>query len=87
MAKRNEIDEANAMVWSPSASEERWRRKGSPKLERSRRRYSPELGKMSEPTSESSHPPHHDVELDEINFTGVSFALEVHGFAGKFAGI
>jgi hypothetical protein len=33
---------------------------------------SPELGKMTEHTSESSNPPHHDVELDDINFTVVS---------------
>jgi hypothetical protein len=39
---------------------------------------------MMQPTSESSNPPHHDVELDEANSRVVSiFAPEVHGFAGK----
>jgi hypothetical protein len=68
------------MVWSPSAKDERRRRKSSPELERS----SPELGKMTESTSDSRNPPHHDVELDEANSRVVSiFAPEVHGFAGK----
>jgi hypothetical protein len=60
------------MVCSPSASEERWRRKGSLELERSRRCYSPELGKMTESTSDSCDRPHHDVELDEGNSRVVS---------------
>jgi hypothetical protein len=52
---------------------------------------SPELGKMTQPTSESSNPPHHGVELDEGTPGWCPFAPEVHGFAGKarrkFAGI
>jgi hypothetical protein len=31
-----------------------------------------ELGKMTQPTSESSNPPHHDIELDEENSRVVS---------------
>jgi hypothetical protein len=38
MAKRKGNNETNAMVCSPSAKDERWRRKSSPELERSRRR-------------------------------------------------
>jgi hypothetical protein len=86
MAKWKGNDETNMMVCSPSASEERWRRKGSPELERSRRCYSLELGKMTEPTSESSNPPDHGVDLDEINFTGVSVctgSARFRTFAGK----
>jgi hypothetical protein len=44
---------------------------------------SPELGKMTEATSESSNPPHHGVELDEINSMVVSVCTRIHGFAGK----
>jgi hypothetical protein len=47
--KRKGNDETNAMVCSPSAKDERWRRKSSPELERS----SLELGKMTEATSDS----------------------------------
>jgi hypothetical protein len=39
MATRNEIDEVNAMVCSPSAKDERRRRKNSPELRRSRRSW------------------------------------------------
>jgi hypothetical protein len=51
------------MVCSPSAKDERRRRKSSPELERS----SPELGKMTEATPDSRDLAHHDVELDEGN--------------------
>jgi hypothetical protein len=44
---------------------------------------SPELGKMTQPTSESSNPPHHGIELDEETPGWCPFALEVHGLAGK----
>jgi hypothetical protein len=44
---------------------------------------SPELGKMTEATSESSNPPHHGVELDKINSMVVSGCTRIHGFAGK----
>jgi hypothetical protein len=71
------------MVCSPSASEERWRRKGSPELERSRRRYSPELGKMTESTSDSRDRPHHGVELDDGNFTVVSICTGSARFRRK----
>jgi hypothetical protein len=40
-AKRKGNDETNAMVCSPSANDEQWRRKSSP-----------ELGKMTEATSD-----------------------------------
>jgi hypothetical protein len=36
---------------------------------------SPNLGKMMEPTLESSNPQHHGVELDEINSMVVSFCI------------
>jgi hypothetical protein len=49
MAKRKGNDETNAMVCSPLAKDEQRRRKSSPELERS----SPELGKMTEATSDS----------------------------------
>jgi hypothetical protein len=45
-AKRKGNDETNTMVCSPSAKDERWRRKSSPKLGKN----SPELGKMTEAT-------------------------------------
>jgi hypothetical protein len=48
-AKRKGNNETNAMVCSPSAKDERRRRKSSPELERS----SPESGKMTEATSDS----------------------------------
>jgi hypothetical protein len=48
-AKRKGNEETNAMMFSPSAKDERQRRKSSPELERS----SPELGKMTEATSNS----------------------------------
>jgi hypothetical protein len=83
MAKRNEIDEANPMVCSTSASEERWRWKGPPELERSRRRYSPELGKMTESTSDSRDRPHHSVELDEGNSRVVSICTGSARFRRK----
>jgi hypothetical protein len=61
VAKRKGNDETNAMVCSPSAKDERRRRKSSPELERS----SPELGKMTEATMDSRDWAHHGVELDE----------------------
>jgi hypothetical protein len=73
------------MVCSPSASEERWRRKGSPELERSRRRYSPELGKMTESTSDSHDRPHHGIELDEGNSMVVSICTGSARFRWKSA--
>jgi uncharacterized protein (UPF0333 family) len=48
-AKQKGNDETNAMVCSPPAKDERRRWKISPELERS----SPELGKMTEATSDS----------------------------------
>jgi hypothetical protein len=38
---------------------------------------------MTEPTSESSNPPHHGIELDKINFTVVSVCTGSDGFAKK----
>jgi hypothetical protein len=41
------------------------------------------LGKMTEPTSESSNPPHHSVELDEINSMVVSACIGSARFRRK----
>jgi hypothetical protein len=68
MAKRKGNDETNAMVCSPSVKDERRRWKSSPELERS----SPELGKMTESTSDSRDGAHHGVELGEANSRVVS---------------
>jgi hypothetical protein len=81
MAKRKGINETNAMVCSPSAKDERRRRKSLPELERS----SPELGKMTEATSDSRNPPHHGVELDEENSRVVSICTESARFRRKIS--
>jgi hypothetical protein len=44
---------------------------------------SPELGKMTQPTSELSNPPHHDVELDEGNSRVVSICTRSARFRWK----
>jgi hypothetical protein len=44
---------------------------------------SPELGKMTQPTSESSNPPHHGVELDEGNSRVVSICTGSARFRRK----
>jgi hypothetical protein len=67
------------MVCSPSAKDERRRRKSSPELERS----SLELGKMTEATSDSRNPQHHSVELDEGNSRVVSICTGSARFCRK----
>jgi hypothetical protein len=44
---------------------------------------SPELGKMTQPTSESSNPPHHSVELNEGNSRVVSICTRSARFRLK----
>jgi hypothetical protein len=44
---------------------------------------SPELGKMTQPTSESSNPPHHDIELVEGNSRVVSICTGSAQFRRK----
>jgi hypothetical protein len=67
------------MVCSPLAKDKRRRWKSSPELERS----SPELGKMTESTSDSRDRPHHGVEVDEGNSRVVSICTGSARFRRK----
>jgi hypothetical protein len=71
-AKRKGNDETNAMVCSPSAKDERWRRKSSLELERT-----------MESTSDSRDRPHHGVELGEGNSKVVSICTGSARFRRK----
>jgi hypothetical protein len=71
-AKRKGNDETNAMMCSPSSKDERRRRKTSP-----------ELGKITEATSDLRDRAHHGVELDERNSRVVSICTGSARFLRK----